>query len=159
MISKIARTFGGLLLILVISGCSNQDSSQSQNNSRSGTTTEVHHDHDHGHIDQFTFREIAEKLIDMDGQIRNGLASDDEHAAHEPLHEVGHVLENLSNLARNEGLSKDVVEAVEQAKEDLFTAFGNIDKTFHGEEGSTYDEESSVIQSALSVVKDAAGIK
>ena len=159
MISKIARTFGGLLLILVISGCSNQDSSQSQNNSRPGTTTEVHHDHDHGHIDQFTFREIAEKLIDMDGQIRNGLASDDEHAAHEPLHEVGHVLENLSNLARKEGLSKDVVEAVEQAKEDLFTAFGNIDKTFHGEEGSTYDEESSVIQSALSVVKDAAGIK
>ena len=162
MISKITLTFGGLFLILAIIGCSNQDVPLSHDHSKSGAITKEHLGHSHSHDDHAepsTFRDIVEKLVDMDEQICNAFASNDTHAAHGPLHDVGQILENLTSLAKEEDIPKDVLAAVEQAKKDLFTAFGKIDKTFHGEEGSNYDEQSSKIQSALIVIKEAARVK
>ena len=105
-----------------------------------------------------TFKEAAEQLVAMKNTIRDGFAAGDIDSAHGPLHEVGGLLENMATLAEKADLSAAQLNAVIQAKETLFDAFGEIDKTLHGGEGSTYEEEAEKIQTAMKVIVGAAGI-
>ena len=105
-----------------------------------------------------TFQEAAEQLVAMKNKIRDGFAAGDVDSAHGPLHEVGGLLENLATLAEKADLPAEQLDAVKQAKETLFDAFGEIDKTLHGGEGSTYEEEAEAIQAAMKVIVGAAGI-
>ena len=114
---------------------------------------------EHGHAaGPATFKEAAEQLVEMKNKIRDGFASGNVDAAHGPLHEVGHALEGMTSLAGKSDFSAEQKGAIEEAKETLFTAFGEIDKTLHGGEGSTYDDEAEKIDSAMKVILEAAGI-
>lgn len=136
------KTITTLLLLVVCTGCLDQAEIQTET-AATGPQT---------------FSEAAEQLVAMKNIIRDGFAAGDIDSAHGPLHEVGQLLENMAALAQQADITPEQLEAVEQAKETLFDAFGNIDKTFHGGEGSTYEEEAEAIQAAMKVIVGAAGV-
>ncbi|MCA9051593.1 MAG: hypothetical protein KDA89_22800 [Planctomycetaceae bacterium] len=113
------------------------------------------HDHeDHSHDHPETFAEAVSQLTAMRNTIRDGFANNDEDAAHEPLHDVGHLLEDLEGLAEKESLTDEQKAALKSSVETLFNAFGDVDKTLHGGEGATYSEVSEKIDAALKTISD-----
>ena len=102
---------------------------------------------------------VVTKIVEMRNKIRDGFATDNLDMAHDPLHKVGQQLEKLELLAEIEQLPADKKKAISKAKEELFDAFGEIDKTFHGKEGKTYDEVADVVDKAMKVLTDIAGVK
>ena len=143
MFLKPAKIITTLLLLVACTGCPDQTEKQTEAAKATGPQT---------------FSEAAEQLVAMKNKIRDGFAAGDLDSAHGPLHKVGNVLEDMVELAEKEDISAEQLEAVKQAKETLFDAFGNIDKTFHGGEGSTYEEEAEAIQAAMKVIVGAAGV-
>lgn len=122
-------------------------------------TADGEHDHAHGeeHHHAETLAEAITELTSMRDVIRDAFAKNDTETAHGPLHDVGHVLELIPGLAEKQGLSGDALTTIRTSTEQLFEAFGAVDKTLHGEEGSTYSEESAKIDAALQALTAAAG--
>lgn len=125
-------------------------------------TADADHDHDHGeeghehHHHAETLPDAITELTGIRNTIRDAFAKNDSEAAHDPLHEVGHVLELIPELAEKQNVSPETLTAIKSSVDTLFTAFGNVDKTLHGQEGSTYAEESETIDKALKALTDAA---
>ncbi|NBU41712.1 MAG: hypothetical protein EBS51_13115 [Planctomycetia bacterium] len=97
---------------------------------------------------QPTFRDAVAAIIDHDERIRAAFEADDPDAAHDDLHAIGHVLEDLPKLAGTAGFAIDR-KAVERSAGVLFDAFSRIDDKLHGGTGSTYAEEAKTISKEL----------
>ncbi|MEZ6127462.1 MAG: hypothetical protein R3C59_02110 [Planctomycetaceae bacterium] len=108
--------------------------------------------------DNASFVNAVKQIIRQRDTIRDGFASGDIDAAHGPLHEVGHTLLSLVELAGKEDLSDSDQQSIKTSVDTLMDAFGAVDATLHGGEGSTYAEESATIDAALKVIADIAGV-
>lgn len=106
---------------------------------------------DHKHAE--TYPEAVAELEEMNQAIAAAFAANDPDAAHDPLHEVGHVLDELPSLAKKQALSDEALAAIGSAVEKLFNAFGKVDEKFHGGEGATYDEVKADIDAAMDVLR------
>jgi hypothetical protein len=148
----LVRRFSALVvpaILAVVVGC--QDAPSNVN-----LPPESHeHEHEH-HYD--SVKDAIEELTTLRNVIRDSFAKNDQDTAHEPLHEVGHVLEMIPELAKKENVSAENQAIVEKAVETLMTAFGDVDKTMHGQEGSTYTEEAKKIDTALAELSAACGV-
>lgn len=109
------------------------------------------HAHDHAHgatekpaTDPGSFADALVTIIELDGKIHSACAGDDPEAAHDELHAIGHLLEELPGLATTAGVALDA-EAVKRSAGVLFDAFSRIDDKLHGGGGSTYAEEAETI--------------
>jgi len=138
--------------LLVGSGCSetakNEPVDSSQNHGHD------HEEHDHG---PESLKDALAEVKSLRNTIRDSFAKNDQDAAHGPLHEVGEVLEAIPELAKKEKVSLENQAAIETAVNTLMDAFGNVDKTMHGQEGSTYSEESATIDAAMETLSQACG--
>lgn len=120
------------------------------------------HGHDHGHEHEHTYESVkdaVDELVALRNSIRDAFAKNDEEAAHDPLHEIGHVLEAIPAQARKDKLADDKVAAVESACNTLMDAFGAVDKTMHGQEGSKYSDVSAKIDAAVDELVKACGVE
>ena len=141
------------LALLVGSGCS--ESSKTDTSASFDEHVHGHDDHDHG---PKSLKDATATLESMRDTIRDAFARNDQDTAHDPLHEVGHVLEAIPELAKKEKVSADNQAAIETAVNSLMEAFGRVDKTMHGQEGSTYSEESAAIDATLESLSQACGL-
>ena len=108
------------------------------------------HDHDHGHSHApTTSGEGLAELTSLRNTIRDAFAANDMDKAHDPLHEVGDVLMAIPELAKKENADSEKLASIQKAVDTLMDAFGRVDKTMHGQEGSTYSEESATIDAAV----------
>ena len=71
---------------------------------------------------------------------------------HEPLHDVGHLLDALPALADKAGLDAAQKDAVKGAKEQLFDHFGKVDEMMHGEKGAKYEDVATKIDEAVATL-------
>ena len=106
-----------------------------------------------------TLAEAVTSVIESGAAIRNGFVTGDVDAAHGPLHEIGYELEELPAVIKESDLSEDDQKMATDAADQLMTAFGNIDSTLHGNEGSTYDEEAQAIDTAIKTLASLANIE
>lgn len=145
------------LALLVGSGCdeSTNTNTDTDTTATSGEHAHVHDEHKHG---PESLKGAIAELDSMRNTIRDAFAKNDQDGAHGPLHEVGHVLEAIPELAKKEKVSADNQAAIEKAVNSLMDAFGRVDKTMHGQEGSTYKEESATIDATLQILSQACGI-
>lgn len=97
---------------------------------------------------QPTFRDALAAVIDHDERIRAACEAGDPAAAHDDLHAIGHLLEDLSKLAGTAGVVIDR-KAVERSAGVLLDAFSRIDDALHGGTGSTYAAEAKTIAREL----------
>lgn len=141
------------LSLLVGSGCS--DTSKNEPVESSQNHGHDHEEHDHG---PESLKDALAELTSLRNTIRDSFAKNDQDAAHGPLHEVGAILEAIPELAKKEKISTENQSAIETAVNTLMDAFGNVDKTMHGQEGSTYNEESATIDTTLTALSSACGI-
>jgi hypothetical protein len=130
--------------LLVGSGCS--DPATNEPVASSQTDAHDHGEHDHG---PESLKEALAEVTSLRNIIRDSFAKNDQEAAHGPLHEVGEILEAIPELAKKEKVSPEDQTAIESSVNTLMDAFGRVDKTMHGQEGSTYAEESATIDKAL----------
>jgi len=141
--------------VILVTGCSESKAPPS------AAPETAAHDHDHdGHSDgeshPETYEEAVEQLLSMDQTIRKAFVADDEEAAHGPLHDIGHQLEDVAALAAKAEMTEEQRTAVQQAVDSLFELYGAVDDTMHGREGKSYDEVSSEIDTALETLKSVS---
>lgn len=117
-----------------------------------------HDDHDHGeHQHAETPGEAFHELEELYATISKGFADNDEDAAHGPLHEIGHVLEELNELVGKSEVDEATKTAVAEQVETLMDAYGAVDASMHGKEGSEYSEVSEKIDGAIKALESALG--
>ena len=140
---------GAVMAATLLSGCTTDNADTSDAKNKTGEHDDHHKDEPHPE----TFGEAVDAVVEMNAEIKAAFAKDDKEAAHDPLHEVGHVLEEMDELAAKAELSDEQLASVKKAVEQLFESFGAVDAVMHGKEGKTYDEVSSQIDESLNVLK------
>ena len=117
------------------------------------------HDHDHDHEQSHApgkssvdFPGAVAEVVRLDDTIRKAFAEQDTAAADEPIHAIGHLLEQLPELAKAHGSGVDVA-AVKKSSGLLFEAYSRIDGKLHGGDGSDYDTEAPGIARELSTFR------
>ncbi len=121
------------------------------------TTQEATSDsHSEEHVHPETFADALAILTQQQTAISEAFAAGDPEAAHEPLHEVGHTLELLPELAKSAGVDEEAQAAISSATEELFTAFGGLDEVLHGGEEIGYDDVKDQITSAMAALADVS---
>jgi len=116
-------------------------------NTGNGHVTEHAHAHDEHHPE--TYAEAVGLLVETRNKVRDAFAQNDVETAHGPLHDVGHLLEDLPRLAEKDGHADDALAVVKEESEKLLDLFGKVDATLHGDEGATYDEVSAEIDASV----------
>lgn len=101
------------------------------------------------------FASALAKLQDLKASIADAYAKEDPHLAHDALHEIGHVIETLPELAKEAGLSEEAQAAVVSASENLMDAYAALDEGMHGGEEIGYDEVEQKIQDAMASLSSA----
>ena len=118
-----------------------------------------HHDHEHGdehgHAHPESLAEALTEVEELHAKIKTAVAADDLETADPPLHELGHLLEELPELAQKESLSEEDQQQVKQAADSLMDSYGAFDERIHGGEskGKSYDEVADQIDEAISKLK------
>ncbi|MEN0112041.1 MAG: hypothetical protein AAF805_15075 [Planctomycetota bacterium] len=119
------------------------------------------HDHDHDHHDHHSDRPASlhaavAQLTAMRDDIRDAIVDGEPDDAHGPLHEIGALLEAIPDIAAETDLPKEEWDAVNVAHEELFDAFGVIDKAFHTKDGdkkAAYDEVAERLDEAIEAIR------
>lgn len=95
-----------------------------------------------------SYGEAVASLAGLRDTIRDAFAAKDDDKAHEPLHEVGHLLEHLPELAGKHTPPIDSA-AVKSDADELFDLFGKVDEKMHGAEGAAYADVADKIDAAV----------
>ena len=133
-------------------GCGDTGQMTASQNSGSAAHEDDHnHGDDHNHPE--TLDEGLKELVALRDTVRDAFAKNDTETAHGPLHDVGHLLEDITGLIEKRGLSDEAIATAKQNIETLFDSFGAVDKTMHGKEGSTYNEVSAKIDAAIQALQ------
>lgn len=135
------------LSLTIGSGCS--DAAKEATSPLSSSHSHNHDGHDHG---PRTLKDAVAELTALRDTIRDSFARNDHDAAHDPLHDVGELLDSIPKLSAQEKVDAEQQAVIETQVNTLMDAFGRVDKTMHGQEGSTYAEESATIDNALSAL-------
>ena len=111
-------------------------------------------DHDHAgdeHEHHETYAEAVTELDSLRLAIRDAMAGNNMDAAHDAVHEVGHILEELPALAAKETAAAD--DSVKPAIDKLYECFDQIDQKLEGGTGKTYDEVAEPIEVAMATLR------
>lgn len=111
--------------------------------------------HDHHHPE--TLADLVAELEKIAAAVRGGMEENVREKADAPVHEFGHLLEDLPALAKEAKLPEEVEAAVVKAGEDLFDAFDKLDGAIHGSGDiqPAWAEQSARIEAGLKTLKDA----
>ncbi len=140
-------------LILMFSvGCSEPSTNATQMSPQNDV-------HNHAHGDEIdSLKDGIAKVTSLRDTIRNSFAKDDPDAAHGPLHDVGDLLLQIPKLAKKQNFDTESQAAIEAEINTLMNSLGAVDRTMHGQEGSTYAEESAKIDAALTALCQSCGL-
>ncbi|MEM9586245.1 MAG: hypothetical protein AAGA03_03110 [Planctomycetota bacterium] len=147
-----------ITLIVSLAGCgpggpATGDASP-QESSTGGHSDDDHgHAHDdHGHGDgghPESFAEAVEQVKEVGGRITRAFASGDPNKAHGDLHEIGHLIGALPELAKKAGVPSEKMETVRTVTEALLDSFEALDGTLHGGVGVEVEDVSKEISTQL----------
>ena len=136
------------LMCAVLLGCSNQEADSGDDHSHG-------HDHDHSAEAQVPFDSLVEQICQHRDSIKSAFDADNHDEAHDPLHEIGHLITQLPDAASQTDLAESDWNQVKGASDKLMEAFGKIDMLFHGDEsGVKFPEVEQEIATAITVLEE-----
>lgn len=164
--NRLSLSFAGLALVAFL-GCQPAgkdkatDASHEEHSHEHGDHDHAHDDHEHAHGDHAghdhghgehgepskTYAEAVAKVEATRNAIRDGLAAGEKSKADGQLHELGHVLERIPELAKD--FTEEQRAEVKKDVEELMDEFGKLDEQIHGEKEVTYDAFSTKIDAAI----------
>ncbi len=104
------------------------------------------------HAHPETFEAAMEQLTTFKSQIQTAFEGGTPDDAHDALHEIGHVLECLPELATKVTDDADKKKAVAEATEKLFDAYEKLDKSMHGGDAIEYVSIKEDVDSAFTAL-------
>jgi len=135
-------------------GCEAKEQAKGKVAGKAGAVPNVD-DHDHGdHKPATSLKEALETIEKYRAEIKEAFSKKQPEDADDTIHEVGHSLESLTNLAG--ATTEEAKQSVKKAVDELFACFGAMDDTVHGKLGKSYDEVGDRIDAALAVLKAMA---
>ncbi len=129
---------------------------------RSPVAVIAQHDHDHesqgdshGHTTSKSLADMVVKVEKLSSTIQEAFTSGDIEKGHGPLHEIGHLLEALPEIAAKESLGSGQQEQLKEAVDSLMDSFGTLDERLHsgGNDGKSIDEVAAQIEAAMFKLK------
>ena len=133
----------GSSLTLGFLGCDVKDSAK-----KTGATSSKH---DGGHKHATTLAGALKEIEEFRSTIKEAFAKKAPDDAHDALHEIGHVLESVTELAAP--ATDEAKKSVKTAVDELFDCFGAMDDTLHKKStGKTYEEVADRIEAAMSTL-------
>lgn len=112
--------------------------------------------HTEEHVHPESFAAAIDTLIEQKDAIATAFAAGEPESAHNPLHEIGHTLELIPDLAKKAGLGEEALQSVSSATEELYDAFGKLDEVLHGGEQISYDDVKDSITAAMTSLSSVA---
>ena len=123
------------------------------------------HDHDHGDHDHeghdhaghdhdnATIASLVGEMEPIQSQIETAFTDGDPHDAHDALHQIGHLIEDLKGAAERQGLDGQPMSDVLEASEGLMDAYDQLDAGMHGGEAVGYDAVADDIDAAMAKLR------
>ena len=150
-----AIPFASILIACALTlGCGSHDESSHAEN-------EHGHSHDHGHSDaiHLSFGEVVEKIGSHRDAIQTAFANDKKDDAHDPLHEIGELIQRLPTAAAETDMTEEDWNEVKQISEQLSNAFGKVDALFHDDpSGVPFSDVEEEVQSALTTLQSKVSL-
>ena len=140
--SALRRTLLSIVALGILVGCQPAETA----------TQDAEHGHSHDHADgPKSFEEGVAQLKAIQIQVNQAMENDDPDAAHDPLHDVGHLLNRLPELAADTDLEESDWNEVKADVDRLFEAFGDVDSAFHadGDKLAAYESSKSAIDEGV----------
>lgn len=103
------------------------------------------HGHDNAHDEPTSFADGVAKLESLGGDLAEKLADNAGEAADDAVHALGHLLEEVRDLAKKESFAGDAATAVTAALDELEECFGKVDEAFHS--GDEKADPAKVLES------------
>lgn len=101
--------------------------------------------------------DAVKQLVELRDKIRDAFKADDADAAHNPLHEVGHLLGGIESLVADGDHDATHKKELDAAVEELFDSYTAVDETFHSDGGKEYNEVEAKIDAAIQTLQDHVG--
>lgn len=115
------------------------------------------HDHEGEHAHAETLAEAVQELDGICAAVKAAFDKNDADAADEPLHDIGHVLEEIKALAKTSKLDDAGKAEVETAANNLLDAFGALHDGMHGgTTGKKYADVADAIETAKKTLIEKA---
>lgn len=109
------------------------------------------HEHENSHRTQ-SLAEAVQLLVDHRNAIRDAIDQGTPDVAHDAIHDVGHLLKSLPEIAADSDLVESEWNTVKLQSDRLMEAFGHIDSAFHTQDSdrtTAYRDVAGTIDDAI----------
>lgn len=144
-----------VMLLSVCLGCNSETESSNQHDDH-GHDHGHEHGHDHGHPERpETLQAAIAELVVIRDSIRTSMENEDPESAHDPLHQVGFLLQGMPDLAADTDLPESEWNSINEQVERLLDAFDELDLAFHDDSDpqAVYESTSSVIDKGVAAMQ------
>ncbi len=114
------------------------------------------HDHDHSNL---SLADAVKEIDKLRQSIADALAANDADKAHDPLHEIGHIIEVVVPAATKAALPEAELTEAKNAADSLMDSFGKIDEGMHGGAETKYSDVAEKIDQAMATLKKLAKVE
>lgn len=115
------------------------------------------HSHDgHSHGDEgakLGLKDSVTKVVELAGKIKEAGEKGDFDSAHDEIHDIGHLLEDLAAKAKAESKSDEEQAAIKAAADALFATIGKIDEGLHDNKEVKFDDIKEAFEAELAALK------
>jgi hypothetical protein len=146
-----ATVWATIVVAASLVGCAPESDSSSSQSPSSGAATGQEDADGHDHPETFT--EAVSALRSHHDAIRDGFQSGSPEEAHDPLHEVGHVMEGMPKLAADAGMAASDLESLKSCLEQLFEAYGTVDDAMHTGQEPDYEAVAQQLEDNVSAIE------
>jgi hypothetical protein len=121
--------------------------------SHDGHSHEGHSHGDEGAAAKMNLKDSVTKVVAMATKIKEAGEKGDFEAAHDEMHDIGHLLEELAAKAKAESKSEEEQAAIKTAADALFATIGKVDDALHNNKEIKYDEVKAGFEAELAAIK------
>jgi len=114
-----------------------------------------HEGHAHGEEEaaKLSLKDSVAKVVELATKIKEAGEKGDFDAAHDEMHDIGHLLEELAVKAKAESKSEEEQAAIKAAADALFATVGKVDEAMHENKEIKYDEIKAGFEAELATIK------
>lgn len=158
------------------SGCENKPVTQ-EPTKKSGEAAEHDHEHDHDHEHKdgeahdhskeeaghdhsdMSLTDATKEIVSLQKAIAEAFAANDPEKAHDPLHEIGHIIVVLEDAGKKASLSEADAAELKATKDGLMDAFSKVDGAMHGTGDTKYADVSEQVDKLIVTLKKIAKVE
>ena len=112
--------------------------------------------HAHEHADAENFGAGVTMLKEHYQEIKLAFEAEQPEGAHDALHCIGDLLENLPKLAKQAGLDDDQMTTVQQSVDKMFEAYGQVDDAMHHNQTPDYAAVAKTLDDEMAALEKLA---